>query len=426
MLPVWLEAVGGKYHTSKSRDIAWRSRGQRSPEMLTRIIRDSSTTLEDLPRFLRAFDFLSGPEKEAALIQLAFATNSDNARRQSFIVAEALNRLPNLDINGNPKYKTALNKVLDASRGSQQFVRLVSKFSLRERYPELLAIAQEHPAEQIGVEAIRALLSKNARPLIIAALSSKDAKISTATAAALGNSADGRSSKLLMAIVSDSNRTIELRRQAVRGVAKTKNGASSLLAMARTKRLDQDLIDAAAASLHTAQWRDIKEQAIKLFPLPPAKDSKPLPPVAQLLKRRGNVALGKIVFAKTGTCAKCHKVGGEGKDVGPNLTEIGDKLSRQAFFESVLYPNAGISHNYETYAVQLEDGNTVTGVKTSETPDSITIKSADAIERTIKKVQIEEIVKQKVSLMPADLQKLMTAEDLINVVEYLATLKKRK
>ena len=57
--------------------------------------------------------------------------------------------------------------------------------------------------------------------------------------------------------------------------------------------------------------------------------------------------------------------------------------------------------------------------------ESITIKGADAIPRTIKTDDIEEIIKQPISLMPADLQKVMTAQDLVDVVEYLQTLKKK-
>ena len=58
---------------------------------------------------------------------------------------------------------------------------------------------------------------------------------------------------------------------------------------------------------------------------------------------------------------------GEGKQIGPDLTEIGSKLSREAMFESILYPSAGISHSYETFTAELADGNVVTGLKVSET-----------------------------------------------------------
>ena len=94
-------------------------------------------------------------------------------------------------------------------------------------------------------------------------------------------------------------------------------------------------------------------------------------------------------------------------------------------FESVLYPSAGISHNYETWTAVLESGTTVTGLITSETDDSVSLKGDDAIIRTLKRSEIEEMVKQKISLMPADLQKTMTTQELADVVEYMQTLKKK-
>ena len=76
-----------------------------------------------------------------------------------------------------------------------------------------------------------------------------------------------------------------------------------------------------------------------------------LPPIEELVKRTGDAIEGRILFNTTATCVKCHKVDGIGKDVGPDLTEIGSKLSRHALYESILYPSAGISHNYETWTI---------------------------------------------------------------------------
>ena len=144
------------------------------------------------------------------------------------------------------------------------------------------------------------------------------------------------------------------------------------------------------------------------------------------MARKGNVARGKEIFATTGTCATCHIVNGQGKEVGPNLSEIGDKLSRQAFFQSILFPSAAISHNYESYAVQTADGEVVTGLLVSRTADAVSIKSSDSIIRTFKTDAIDAFAMQEISLMPADLQKVMSADDLVDVVAYLVTLKKSK
>ena len=100
------------------------------------------------------------------------------------------------------------------------------------------------------------------------------------------------------------------------------------------------------------------------------------------------------------------------------------QASRPALYESILFPSAGISHNFAAYTLVLQNGNVVTGILTNRTADSIAIKGADAITRTFSTADVEDIKEQPISLMPADLQKAMTADDLVNVVEYLTTLRK--
>ena len=59
----------------------------------------------------------------------------------------------------------------------------------------------------------------------------------------------------------------------------------------------------------------------------------------------------------------------------------------------------------------------------SETEANLTLRDADAVDHIIKKTDIAGREKQKISLMPADLQKAMTDQDLLDVVEYLRTLR---
>jgi putative heme-binding domain-containing protein len=113
----------------------------------------------------------------------------------------------------------------------------------------------------------------------------------------------------------------------------------------------------------------------------------------------------------------------EGKEVGPALTEIGSKLSRQALFESILFPSAGISHNYETYVVSTKDGMVLTGLLTSRTDNELILKTQDALLHRIATSELEAVRKLEVSLMPADLQKQLSAQDLADIVAYLETLR---
>jgi putative heme-binding domain-containing protein len=200
-----------------------------------------------------------------------------------------------------------------------------------------------------------------------------------------------------------------------------------LLRRIRENALAPELKQAVAFALQTMPLDDnrLKREIDALFPPPPARNDKPLPPLAVLLKSKGDATRGKNVFNGLAKCNTCHMVDGAGKDVGPNLSEIGSKLSREAFFESILFPSAGISHNYETWTAATVDGNVITGIKVSETPSELVLRGSDSISRTVKKSEIDELKKQPISLMPADLQKTMTADELIDVIEYVQTLKKK-
>jgi len=433
-LTAWLKTVGDDWNTPAGRDIIWRSRSTKALPLLEQIILNSpppqkahgSHPVGHLLRYFRAFDFIrpESPDEQALKQQTLLRIATAEHEHQTQLATLALKHLGAVNLDKFPKLKPAVHKVLDASKGTAAYVQMVSRLNLSERYSDLLGLAQKHSTEQLGVEAMRTLLAKQQFKLVRRGLSSDDEQRAVATAVALGNSADGRITKLLKPLVLDSEQAVALRRAAVRAMAKTRNGARQIIQWAQQNKLDKPLRQAAAASLHSASWNEVKAQAQKLFPLPASKNNNPLPPISELLKRRGNVVRGRIVFNTVGTCAKCHKVNGMGKEVGPDLSEIGKKLSRKAMFESILFPSAGISHNYETYVVALSSGNTLTGLITNRTPDSITLKGADAIQRKFKRSDIELMRKQNVSLMPADLQKSMTAEQLVDVVEYMLTLKK--
>ena len=426
-LEAWLHHTGDKWNTPAGHDIIWRSRAKRTPALLAKIIADPSTTAEQCPRYLRAFDFLTGPDKEDALVQLAFATTGDEKKSQ-FVTAEALNRLKGFDVTKNEQQKGALNRVLEGLKGQPQFVTLVEKFSVADRYPELAQLAAANPDDQIGIDAVRVLLAKNQLELIATILkASKDkGNLAVGLATALSNSGDAQVVPPLLALVQDTATPADLRRQSIKGATRTKAGAAEVLKLAEAKSFDDTFAPALAAALQSAPL-DAAQKAIfdKLFPSPAGKDSKPLPSLVELAQRKGDAGQGAKIYATTGKCATCHIVNNQGKEVGPNLSEIGSKLSRQAMFESIIFPSAGISHNYETFSAAMTDGTVFNGILISQTDEAVTLRNNEAITKVIARKNIDELVKQKLSLMPADLAKLLSVEELTDVVEYLATLKKK-
>ena len=411
------------------RDLIWRSRAAKTPEWLAAEIlniANQNQPAEDLPRLFRSFDFQKDSDvKNEALVKLAFGDYSDPARR-ALITSEAINRLKNFDVKNNPKHAAALDKLLERSKGTSSFVEMVGKFGASKRYPELLVIAQKQPTEQIGVDAIRILLDRDQVKLIQLGLESKDNATASNTAQAIAGAAHDKANALLLPIVKDDKQDLELRRQATRALARNQAGARELIKLAQGKQLAKELEIAAGSVLRNSTTKDIKAQAEKLFAAPTTKDMKPLPAIADLVKFKGNPSNGQSIFAKQGTCAKCHIVNGEGKNVGPDLSEVGKKLGREAIFESILYPSASILHNYETYVVETKKGTTANGLLVSKTAEEISIKDAESIVRTFKTAEIESVSRSPISLMPADLHQSMTTAELVDVVEYLLTLREAK
>ncbi|MGZ0164895.1 MAG: c-type cytochrome, partial [Planctomycetales bacterium] len=407
-------------------DVIWRSRGSQTSKLLADAIGMGLATNDDLPRAMRSFDFQASDDKESVLFDLAFGYDGKGDKeRANFVNSEAIKRLGS-GVKNKDGALAAINKLLDRSVGTSQFVLLVSKFDMADRYPALVELAIAHPSDQLGVDAVNALIAKKQWDIISQVLNSADEKTPLAMVRALDVSGNGGAVGLLMPIVKNADKPAELRRQATQAVGASRYGAQTLIKMAGKNEIDAQLIPAVAASLHASSIKEIRNEAQKLFPLPPSKDAKPLPPISELIARNGDAARGKTIFETTGTCAKCHIVNKKGKDVGPDLSEIGSKLSRTAFFESILFPSAGIAHNYEMYSAVLNDGNVVAGLLISKTDQAVTIRNKEGINRTIPTGDVDQIVKQKISIMPADLQKLLSEQDLVDVVDYLQTLKKAK
>ena len=137
---------------------------------------------------------------------------------------------------------------------------------------------------------------------------------------------------------------------------------------------------------------------------------------------KGDAASGAKVFAATHSqCAKCHPINGQGKDVGPDLGQVGTKLARAAIFEAILYPSAAISYNYESYVVLLDNGQKSSGLLVNKNDRELQLRDAEGNLRKFEMARVKSLERQSVSLMPANLHQVMTSQQLVDLVEYLSS-----
>jgi len=341
---------------------------------------------------------------------------------QTTIQIEALNRLKSVDLEANPALKGAVLKVLEKTRGTPQFVELVRDFKLKGQGKALLEYALKYPKESSGIEAFRLAVADLGKGALEPVLKEEGA----AVVQLIGNSNDKELQPVLRQIVEDNSRPAALRKEAVSALAQSQDGARFLLDLTRESKLGQDVRLAASSELNRAPWPEIKKQALELLPLPQSQNAEPLPPISELTKRQGDPKHGKDVFeSQTAVCSTCHQINGKGGEVGPNLSEIGTKLGKDALYQAILDPSAGISFGYEAWSIELKNGDEAYGLITSETEDEITMKNQNGVVTKYKRQEIAKRQKSTTSIMPTGLQLTMSMQDLVDLVEYLASLKKQ-
>ena len=269
---------------------------------------------------------------------------------------------------------------------------------------------------------MRVMLGGNLEPLQTAM---RDTNSAVKLAEALGNTRDKRSVAVLMPLVTEPQEGAAVRRQAVRSLSQIREGAQDLLQLAKDNQLPDDVKFIATTELNRVRWQEVRKEAALILPLPKGRDSQPLPPLGELLRRHGDVAHGANVFARVDVqCVTCHRVNEKGADVGPALSEIGAKLGKDALYEAILDPSAGIEVGYEAWQITLKSGDDIVGIIKSETDDEVIVKDAKALATNIKKTDIQSRRKLKKSLMPDGLQQNLSTQDLVDLVEYLSSLKK--
>jgi putative heme-binding domain-containing protein len=340
------------------------------------------------------------------------------------VALEALGRLKGADFEGNPALKKALERVLNQVRGEPEFIGLVRDFKLTGQETSVRAFLLEHPDSPAAVDAARVLL-EGPQPVDWSPLLGGKPVQVVAVLKVFGETEDRRLVPGVLPLVSIAAQPSEVRRAAVGALARVQDGAAALMALSRSNLLSDDLRFLTGNLLRASRWPAIRSEAAQVFPAPAAKGTDPLPPMAELVRRTGDATRGAAVFRRADVgCIQCHQVNGEGIDFGPKLSEIGTKLGKEALAEAVLDPSAGISFGFEAWAIQLKNGDDLTGLIVGETEDELAVKIQGGTVNRLKKAEIARREKQALSIMPAGLQQAMTTQEFVDLLEYLVSLKK--
>ena len=133
--------------------------------------------------------------------------------------------------------------------------------------------------------------------------------------------------------------------------------------------------------------------------------------------RPGDPARGRAIFERA--CASCHKLGGVGHEVGPDLAALTD-TSPDALLTAILDPNREVDARYAVYSAATKDGRVVAGLIVAETASALTLKRQDEQTDSILRADLDELSTAGRSLMPEGLENDLKPADVADVIAFVA------
>jgi putative membrane-bound dehydrogenase-like protein len=342
-------------------------------------------------------------------------------------------------LRGSKELADSIGRLLDKPATRVTGLALIAAAEKTDSVAQVAKIADDakeaDAARVAAVQTLGALPSKESAVALTNIVTGDAPALRVAAAAALGKLAQRKADQpgaapalsTLQIAFADGGADLALRQAVASALAGTRPGSAWLLEREEKKQLADDVRNDVARLLRNSPYPDLQNKALALFPPPPKLDPKKLPAIAVLAQRVGDAARGKALLAASAKndmqCLKCHTIRGAGGQVGPDLSLIGKKASRDNLYESILLPSKAIADQYLQWKIDKVDGVSVSGLIVEETPTSITVRDANAKDTKIDKKDIDTRKKLPTSIMPENIVTYITEDELADVVEYLATLK---
>jgi putative heme-binding domain-containing protein len=133
-------------------------------------------------------------------------------------------------------------------------------------------------------------------------------------------------------------------------------------------------------------------------------------------KTPGDAHRGVAVFKKV--CAQCHKMYGDGVDVGPDITANG-RSDFEQLLSNVFDPSLVIGAGYQATTVVSTAGQVLTGLVVEDSPQRVVLKVQGGELKTVPRGDIDELHVSKVSLMPEDLERQLQPQEIADLFAYI-------
>jgi quinoprotein glucose dehydrogenase len=324
----------------------------------------------------------------------------------------------------------------------REAVRVTAKLGIRDVGPLMAGlVADAKQPAGVRVEALFALEAVKAKELADAAkaaLESPEPRLRAAARVVRAKADPAAAARELPALLADEKATIIEKQMAlgVMGSLKESKEIDAALAgwldrYAAGKVPDELKLDVLEAARERADAEKLTLHAPlreKLRAIDraarTASEKDPLARYREALAG-GDAEKGRAVFLNNSavSCQRCHKLDGQGGEVGPPLNGVGAKQTREYLLESIVYPNAKIAEGYQSVILNTLDGKTVAGVLRKKDAAGYTVVTPDNKVVVVPKDDVDSEKPDK-SAMPDDLHNKLSKRELRDLVEFLASLKK--
>lgn len=146
---------------------------------------------------------------------------------------------------------------------------------------------------------------------------------------------------------------------------------------------------------------------------------------AAILSLSGDAARGRRLFFETAAiqCQQCHRIGNQGTELGPDLSEIGKKYNRVQLLETIIEPSKQIDPKFAAYLVETSAGQVHAGLLVEKNDREVILKDAQNKQIRVPASEIELFAPRQKSLMPELLLRDMTAQEAADLLEFLSGLR---
>ena len=207
----------------------------------------------------------------------------------------------------------------------------------------------------------------------------------------------------------------DLRMIALEAILGRREGAITLLdASERGEIAPGEIVAAHRQQLLSHKDESIRKRAAKLWASSPRAEvvaSYREVPTSDASADRGLLVFGKV-------CASCHRMGGQGTLIGPDLAALTDR-SASALATAVFDPNREVDARYLVYTAELKDGRVLSGMMASETGNAVTLKRQGGESDVILRADLEAMQGSGKSLMPEGLERDLTTNEFADLVAFL-------